>query len=49
MAKEKCPQCGKERDTVSYRPQPYSQDVGNDRIAYWMACDECNEQSALDI
>jgi hypothetical protein len=44
-----CECCGKTGEDVSYRPHPYAQDVGNDPNAYWTACDDCTEQSALDI
>ena len=45
----KCESCGKKKEDVSYRPDGYAQDVGNDPTAYHTVCDECDEQNCLDI
>ncbi len=47
--KMKCEGCGKTTKDVSYRPNGFAQDVGNDPTAYWTACDECDRQNYLDI
>lgn len=47
--KEKCTHCGSTDDSVSYRPNAYAQDVGNDSTAYHTVCDECDYQNRMDI
>lgn len=44
-----CEYCGKITGDVSYRPDPYMNDVGNDPDAMHIACDACNHERAMDI
>jgi hypothetical protein len=46
---DQCPQCGKQRDSVCYRSDPYASEIGNNPDAMHTCCDECNYESAMDI
>lgn len=45
----KCDVCGKQTPDVSYRPNAYANDVGNDPTAMHTVCDSCDRENALDI
>lgn len=45
----KCDICGKISEDVSYRPDSYAQDVGNDSSAYHTVCDKCDNECIMDI
>lgn len=49
MEKIKCENCGSTSDDVSYRPNAYANDVGNDPDAMHTVCDECDYQNRMDI
>ena len=45
----RCDVCGKRKLSVSYRPNAYANDVGNDPTAMHTVCDECDYQNCMDI
>ncbi len=47
--KVKCEVCGSTEKDVSYRPNAYANDVGNDPDAMHTVCDECDYQNTMDI
>ena len=44
-----CEICHKKKESVSYKPNAYAQDVNNDPSAYHTVCDECNLENIMDI
>lgn len=44
-----CEHCKKKKPDVSYRPDPYGRDIGDDPSAMHTVCDDCNYESAMDI
>lgn len=43
-----CEYCGKEKDDVSFREDPYNSDVNEDHTKHWI-CDSCHQERADDI
>ena len=44
-----CDVCHKRKASVSYRPNSFAHDVGNDPTAMHTVCDECDYQNCMDI
>lgn len=45
----KCDTCGATTPDVSFRPDSYANDVGNDPTAMHTACDKCDYENKMDI
>ena len=44
-----CEDCGKRKESVSYRPNAYANDVHNAPDAMHTVCDECDHENKMDI
>lgn len=47
--KIKCERCGSTEPDVSYRPNAYVNDIGNDPDAMHTVCDSCDYENRMDI
>ncbi len=49
IEKMRCEDCGLIKPDVSYRPNAYANDVGNDSTAMHTVCNNCDAENAQDI
>lgn len=45
----KCEVCGKQTEDVSYCPNSYAQEIGNDPDAHHTVCGDCDYDNRMDI